>query len=63
MEEVTLGEWPSISYLVVSSVILTVIYFILAEFYKRFPQLGFSVNSIGGTNEGRKPKDIQFSGA
>lgn len=63
MKEVTLGEWPSISYLVVSSVSLTVIYFILAEFYKRFPQFGFSVNSKGGTNEGNKPKDIHYTGA
>ena len=63
MKEVTLGEWPSISYLVVSSVSLVVIYFMLAEFYKRFPQLGFSVNSKGGTNEGSKPKDIHYTGA
>ena len=63
MKEVTLGEWPSISYLVLSSVSLTVIYFMLAEFYKRFPQCGFSVNSKGGTNEGSKPKDIHYTGA
>ena len=58
-----MGEWPSISYILISSPILIGIYLLLAEIYNKFPQLGFSVNSKGGTNEDKKPKDIQYTGS
>ena len=48
MKEVTLGEWPSISYLIVSSVSLTVIYLMWAEFTNDFRNFDFLLTAKVG---------------
>lgn len=63
MSQVTIGDLPPITNFLCNSIILTVIYFVLAEIYKRFPILGFSKQSLGGTNWKRKPNDIHYTGA